>query len=90
MKFNKIEKLDPAAREAEYRKAMEEKFPSELRERLDEFAFVAGRVGAPELGDSNPEAGTHAALGYLDKSAFDAVEIPISDKPGLARILGFV
>lgn len=37
MKFNKIEKLDPAAREAEYRKAMEEKFPSELKDRLEEL-----------------------------------------------------
>ena len=36
------------------------------------------------------EAGTHAALGYLDKSAFDAVELPITGKPGLVRILGFV
>lgn len=36
------------------------------------------------------EAGTHAALGYLDKSAFDVVELPITGKPGLARVLGFV
>lgn len=36
------------------------------------------------------EAGTHAALGYLDKSAFDAVELPVTGKPVLARILGFV
>lgn len=35
-------------------------------------------------------AGTHAALGYLDKSAFDAVELPISGKSALARVLGFV
>ena len=44
MKFNKIEKLDPAAREAEYRKAMEEKFPSELRERLDEYKSQAAQA----------------------------------------------
>lgn len=36
------------------------------------------------------EAGTHAALGYLDKSAFDEVELPVIGKPGVARILGFV
>ena len=36
------------------------------------------------------EAGTYAALGYLDKSAFDAVELPVAGKTGLARILGFV
>lgn len=36
------------------------------------------------------EAGTHAALGYLDKSAFDTVELPVTGKPGLARVLGFV
>jgi hypothetical protein len=36
------------------------------------------------------EAGTHAALGYLDKSSFDAVELPITGKPALARVLGFV
>lgn len=36
------------------------------------------------------EAGTHAALGYLDKSAFDAVELPLTGKSGLARMLGFV
>lgn len=36
------------------------------------------------------EAGTHAALGYLDKSAFDEAELPVTGKPGLARILGFV
>jgi folate-binding protein YgfZ len=35
-------------------------------------------------------AGTHAALGYLDKSAFDAVELPVVGKPALARVLGFV
>lgn len=44
MKFNKIEKLDPAAREAEYRKAMEEKFPSELKERLDEYKSQAAQA----------------------------------------------
>ena len=36
------------------------------------------------------DAGTHAALGYLDKSAFNEVELPIAGKQGLARILGFV
>ena len=36
------------------------------------------------------EAGTHAALGYLDKSVFDEVELPVIGKPGVARILGFV
>ena len=36
------------------------------------------------------EAGTHAALGYLDKSAFNEVELPIAGKQSLARILGFV
>ncbi len=36
------------------------------------------------------DAGNHAALGYIDKSAFDEVELPIAGKPGLARILGFV
>ena len=36
------------------------------------------------------EAGTHAALGYLDKSAFDAVELPVAGKTGIARVLGFV
>lgn len=36
------------------------------------------------------EAGSHAALGYLDKSAFDAEELPVTGKSGLARILGFV
>ena len=35
------------------------------------------------------EAGTHAALGYLDKSAFDAVELPVPGRSGVARMLGF-
>jgi len=35
------------------------------------------------------EAGTRAALGYLDKSAFDAIELPLAGKPGIARILGW-
>lgn len=36
------------------------------------------------------ESGTHAALGYLDKSAFDAVELPLVGKSGRARVIGFV
>lgn len=35
------------------------------------------------------EGGTRAALGYLDKSAFDAVELPLAGKPGVARVLGW-
>jgi len=44
MKFNKIAMLDPKAREDEYRKAMEEKFPSELKERLDEYKSQAAQA----------------------------------------------
>lgn len=36
------------------------------------------------------ESGTHAALGYLDKSAFDAIELPVAGRSCRARILGFV
>lgn len=36
------------------------------------------------------EAGLHAALGYLDKSAFDASELSLGGQSGSARILGFV
>ncbi len=56
-----------------------------------------GEIGAPReagmLTSVAPwpdEAGTHAALGYLDKSAFDAAELPVAARGGLARILGFV
>lgn len=36
------------------------------------------------------EAGRHAALGFLDKSAFEEAELPVAGKPGIARVLGFV
>jgi folate-binding protein YgfZ len=36
------------------------------------------------------DAGLHAALGYLDKSAFETLEFEIEGKPGLAQVLGFV
>ena len=36
------------------------------------------------------ESGLHAALGYLDKSAFHATELSIAGKSGTAQVLGFV
>jgi folate-binding protein YgfZ len=36
------------------------------------------------------EAGLHAALGYLDKSAFETLEFEFEGKPGVAQRLGFV
>ncbi len=36
------------------------------------------------------ESGLHAALGYLDKSAFNATELTLAGKSGTAQVLGFV
>jgi folate-binding protein YgfZ len=53
----------------------------------------AGERAAGQITSVAPwpnEAGTHAALGYLDKSTFDAVELAVAGKSGIARVLGFV
>lgn len=76
-----------------------------LNRKLAAFLVDPGTEAGDPLGDAsasrsagtitsvapwpNP-AGTHAALGYLDKSAFAEVEFPIAGKPGRARVLGFV
>jgi folate-binding protein YgfZ len=57
---------------------------------------LLGEAGAPRdagvitsVAPWPEEAGTHAALGYLDKSAFEATELPVTGKPAVARVLGF-
>ena len=75
-----------------------------LNRRLAAFKVDPGCAAGDRLGESGApreagvltsvapwpdEAGTHAALGYLDKSAFDAVELPVAGRGGRARVLGF-
>lgn len=76
-----------------------------LNRRLAAFLVDPGTLPGDVLGESGTprdagvitsvapwpeEAGTHAALGYLDKSAFEAVELSVAGRPGHARVLGFV
>lgn len=75
-----------------------------LNRKLAAFLVDPGAAPGDLLGSGDPrpagqltsvapwpgEAGTHAALGYLDKAAFEAVELPIQGQAGIARVLGFV
>ncbi|WP_193211102.1 YgfZ/GcvT domain-containing protein [Luteolibacter marinus] len=73
-----------------------------VNRRLATFLVEEGVVAGDELaGETRPSGvltsvaplpgndGLFAALGYLDKAAFTATELPLTGKPGVAKILGF-